>query len=311
MTDRIELIRLLSKPLQKEAALRLALVVERTGSAPCTVGDLLLLDHKNKMNGTVGGGRLEQQVLEDLHHLAPDQSGQLRRFNLLPEQDGMTCGGSVTILLARLTEAARTCFANLNRCLQQGQPARLQVAVDTDGHVTWLGPDQVVAGGQLFEVLVAPAPELLLFGAGHIAQVLAPMAHLTGFAVTVLDDRTDYLADHSYGQGIAVVELDCFEHALADRKADASSFLLIATYSHTHDLTVLAQALDTGAGYIGMVGSRRKREELFGQLRRTGFSETDLARVRCPVGLAIKAETPAEIAVSILAEMIAVRRCKQ
>lgn len=311
MTDRIELIRLLSEPLQQENPPRLALVVERTGSAPCAVGDLLLLDHNNKMNGTVGGGRLEQQVLEDLHRLAPDQAGQLRRFNLLPEQDGMTCGGAVTVLLARLTEAARICFANLNRCLQQGQPARLQVAVDTDGNLTWFASDQVVAGGQLFEVLVAPAPELLLFGAGHIAQVLAPMAHLAGFAVTVLDDRTDYLADHPYGQGIAVVELDCFEHALVDREVDASSFLLIATYSHTHDLTVLAQALGTGAGYIGMVGSRRKREELFGQLRRTGFSEADLARVRCPVGLAIKAETPAEIAVSILAEMIALRRGRQ
>lgn len=307
MPDRVTLIRKIVEQLQ-DAPLRLALVVARNGSAPCSVGDLLLLDQTGQVRGTVGGGRLEQEVLDSLQRLLPDVGGSLRHFSLVPEQDGMPCGGAVTVLLVRLEPALQPYFATASRCLQQGMSVKLRIVIDVAGQVTWLEADQADANGQLFEIPVAPNPELLIFGAGHIAQALAPMAQLAGFTVTVLDDRPGYLAAHPFAAGIEVVCLERFEKVFSGRDAGVNSFLVIATYDHDHDRTVLAQALATGAVYIGMVGSRRKRGELFGLLRQAGCSETHLARVHCPVGLAIGAATPAEIAVSILAQMISVRR---
>ncbi len=307
MPDRVALIRQIAEQLQA-APLRLALVVARHGSAPCVVGDLLLLDQTGQVRGTVGGGRLEQEVLDNLQCLLPDGGGSLRHFNLVPEQDGMPCGGAVTVLLARLQPALQPYFASVYRCLQQGMTVKLRIAVDVTGQVDWLKADKSAAEGQLFEIPVAPTPELLIFGAGHITQALAPMAQVAGFTVTVLDDRADYLTAHPFAAGIEVVCLERFEKVFSGREAGVNSFLVIATYDHDHDRTVLEQTLATGAIYIGMVGSRRKREELFGHLRQAGCSETNLARVHCPVGLAIGAESPAEIAVSILAQMISVRR---
>lgn len=308
MPDRVTLIQQIAEQLQ-DVPLRLALVVTRNGSAPCAVGDLLLLDQAGQVSGTVGGGRLEQEVIVGLQQLTPDAGGGgVRHFHLVPEQDGMPCGGAVTVLLVRLEPALQPYFATASRCLQQGIPFKLRVAVDVAAQVTWLEADQTDTNGQLFEIPVAPNPELLIFGAGHIAQALAPMAQLAGFTVTVLDDRPGYLAAHPFAAGIEVVCLERFEKVFSGRDAGVNSFLVIATYDHDHDRTVLAQALATGAVYIGMVGSRRKRGELFGLLRQAGCSETHLARVHCPVGLAIGAATPAEIAVSILAQMISVRR---
>lgn len=309
MTGQLELLRLLSEP--EPVLLRLALVVERNGSAPCRVGDLLVLLPDGQVYGTVGGGILEQQVTEGLQQLASAHGGQLRQFRLVPEQNGMSCGGTVSVLLAGVGRDLRTYFAALFSHLRQGTSAQLRVAVGDSGQLVWLSPDQVGESGQLIEVTLHPDPCLLIFGAGHITQALAPMAQLSGFTVTVLDDRPDYLTAHPFAEGIEVVTLESFEKALHTVQTDVNCFLVIATYGHIHDLTVLEQALATDARYIGMVGSRRKREELFGGLRQAGCSETDLARVYCPVGLAIGAATPAEIAVSILAQMIAVRRANQ
>ena len=289
----------------------LALIVERRGSAPRGVGAMLLLRPDGSCCGTVGGGSLEQQVIASLGQLQQDGHGVVRSFQLLPEQDGMPCGGSLTLLLVRLCPATIPVFAAAAANVEAGRGCNLLVGLTDNGQACWSVDQPSGDALHCYSIPLQPSPELLICGAGHIAQALAPMAILAGFKVSVLDDRADLLAADRFHAAVKTVLLEGFQGCLQCQQITPATSVLIVTYGHQHDRIVLEQALASDAGYIGMVGSRRKREELFSQLRAAGFNDADLERVQCPVGLPIGGETPAEIAVSILAEMIAVRRGRQ
>ena len=288
----------------------LALIIERRGSAPRGVGAMLLLRPDGSCCGTVGGGSLEQQVVASLGQLQQDGHGVIRSFQLLPEQDGMPCGGSLTLLLVRLSPAANPVFAAAAAGLEAGRGCNLLVGLTDNGQACWSIDLPSVEALHCYSIPLQPAPGLLICGSGHIAQALAPMAILAGLKVSVLDDRAELLGSDRFAAPVETVLVAGFHGCLDCQQITQATSVLIVTYGHQHDRTVLEQALATDAGYIGMVGSKRKREELFRQLRADGFSNADLERVHCPVGLAIGAETPAEIAVSILAELIAFRRSK-
>ncbi|WP_218188161.1 XdhC family protein, partial [Desulfosarcina cetonica] len=146
-----------------------------------------------------------------------------------------------------------------------------------------------------------------LFGAGHVALATAHLASLVGFRVSVADDRKEYANAERFPDSQEVRVLADFNHCLPDTALGQNDFVIIVTRGHLHDKTVLAQALRTNAGYIGMIGSRRKRSAIYTALLKEGFSEADLARVHSPIGLSIGADTPEEIAVSIVGELIAHR----
>lgn len=289
----------------------LALIVERRGSAPRGVGAMLLLRPDGSCCGTVGGGSLEQQVIDALAQMQQDGHGFIRPFQLLPEQDGMPCGGSLTLLLAKLSAPAIPVFAAAAASLEAGRGCTLLVGLTESGQACWSVDLPAPAAVQHYSIPLQPVPELLICGAGHIAQALAPMALTAGFKVSVLDDRAELLSAGRFIAPVKTVVVAGFDGCLQCQQITAATSVLIVTYGHHHDRVVLEQVLGTDAGYIGMVGSKRKRAELFAQRCAAGSSDEELERVHCPVGLAIGAETPAEIAVSILAEMIAVRRGKQ
>jgi xanthine dehydrogenase accessory factor len=143
-----------------------------------------------------------------------------------------------------------------------------------------------------------------VFGAGHVSQFTARLASQVGFRVVILDDRTEFANDQRFPEAHQILVISDFNRAFSKITADAQSFVLIITRGHIHDKIVLAQALRTEAAYIGMIGSRRKRDTIYRALASEGFSQQDLDRVHCPIGLEIEAETPEEIAVSIVAQMI-------
>jgi xanthine dehydrogenase accessory factor len=147
-----------------------------------------------------------------------------------------------------------------------------------------------------------------IFGAGHISQKLAPLTGMVGFTTVVLDDRPEFASRERFDTADRLTLVGSFEQALEGLPIDRDSYLVIVTRGHVHDKTVLAQALRTNAGYIGMIGSRRKRDVTYRTLaREEGFTELDFARVHSPIGLAIGAESPEEIAVCIVAELIKAR----
>jgi xanthine dehydrogenase accessory factor len=153
---------------------------------------------------------------------------------------------------------------------------------------------------------ILPQPFLFVFGAGHIGQAVAEVAGRLGFKIVVADDRVKY-ANGDRFPGAEVV-VDDWEKLFEKLSITDSSYVLIATRGHQYDLHCLRLALRTPARYIGLLGSRRKTRLLMETLAREGFGETDFQRVYSPVGIEIGSETPEEIAVSIAAELIAVRK---
>ncbi len=156
--------------------------------------------------------------------------------------------------------------------------------------------------------LCLPPDRLILAGGGHVSRPTAQVAALAGFAVTVLDDRPEFSRAARFPWAEQVLTVPEYSDCFAELAPDARTCIVIVTRGHLHDAAVLAQALATRAGYIGMIGSKRKRAEVYAALRARGVDADRLAHVHCPVGLPIAAETPEEIAVSIVAECIAWRR---
>ncbi|MDA8229652.1 MAG: XdhC family protein [Desulfitobacterium hafniense] len=155
---------------------------------------------------------------------------------------------------------------------------------------------------------ILPQARLLILGGGHIAVPLAEMGKLLEFQVSVVDDRPSF-ANSARFQQVNQVLCQDFETAIREFAFDANTYIIIVTRGHRHDKTCLAEVLKkTKPAYIGMIGSRRKVAALFEDLREDGFSEAELKSVHAPIGLDIGAQTPAEISVSIMAEIIMVRR---
>jgi xanthine dehydrogenase accessory factor len=261
-------------------------------------------------------------------------------------QTDMLCGGIVDVYLEPLlpgNKAARTLFRRLSTLLASGctgvlitqmaeaSPADMEtgrVLIEPDGAVTGqIGPSaqrdqqdlsfylkhkapQLISLQEnqplLFVEPIKPYDVLYLFGAGHISTFVADLAQTVGFQVVVIDDREEFASRQRFPtvQDILVCP---FSSALARCQCSASSYIVIVTRGHIHDQDILRQALDVRSAYIGMIGSRRKRDMIYEALRKEGVSQESLDRVHSPIGLDIGAQTPEEIAVSIVAELIQVR----
>jgi xanthine dehydrogenase accessory factor len=148
---------------------------------------------------------------------------------------------------------------------------------------------------------------VFIFGAGHVGRCLASFTRAVGFWTVVLDDRPEYANPQNIPSADVVILLNSFEDAIKNLQIGPDSFIVIVTRGHLNDRIVLTQALRTPAGYIGMIGSRRKCALIYGEIRKEGFKDADIQRVHAPIGLPIRAETPEEIGISITAEMIQVR----
>ncbi len=189
--------------------------------------------------------------------------------------------------------------------IKQGKPKRLHMSLTAkEAEVAGM-----VCGGEL-EVFIEPIltpPTLYLFGGGHVSLPLAKMGKLLGFKIAVIDDRAEFASSDRFPEADTVLAGD-FTSSFPKLKIDKSSYIVIVTRGHQHDELVLEWAVGTPAKYIGMIGSKTKVKTIFSHLLAKGISKEQLGRVHAPIGLKIEAQTPEEIAVSILAEIIKVRR---
>ncbi len=167
----------------------------------------------------------------------------------------------------------------------------------------------LICGGQLEIYIepVEPLPRVCIFGAGHISRALSKLCSMLGFSVTVVDDRESYASRERFPEADAVIAGN-YEEIFPALDILPDSYLIIVTRGHRDDMRVLRWAVTTGAGYIAMIGSRRKVISVVKGLQKEGLAPELFQRVHAPMGLDIGAVTPEEIAVSVAAEMIAVRR---
>jgi len=169
---------------------------------------------------------------------------------------------------------------------------------DATARLVPLGPDRLVIEP------VVPPDTVYLIGAGHVSKEIAWLTHRLAFRTVVIDDRPEFASKERFPMADTVRVCPDYTDVFAGFTLGEDSFIVIVTRGHRFDKKVLAQALNSAAGYIGMIGSTRKRETLYQGLMDDGVDPSEFERVHCPVGLDIEAETPAEIAVSIAAQLV-------
>lgn len=189
--------------------------------------------------------------------------------------------------------------------LSEGKPRLVEYGLRADKNPQDLG----VCGGQVevFVDVITPSATLFLIGGGHVSLHLAWLARHLGFRIEVVDDRPDFASEERFPFASKVQAGDLAE-ILENASITPQTYVVIATRSHEQDALALEKVVGAPAAYIGLLGSRRKIAIIFKLLREKGISDELLARVHAPIGLDIGAETPEEIAVSILAEMILHKR---
>lgn len=193
--------------------------------------------------------------------------------------------------------------------------AREVIDTEKPRHLTFnLGQDAaydngLICGGQLnvFIEAIVPQPAALIFGAGHISKSLAQVSALAGFGVTVIDNRRSFANRERFPQVDEVIAEE-YEEVFDRLEVNSSSYVIIVTRGHRDDMRVLRWAITTPARYVAMIGSKRKVIAVLREFEREGVARDQFDRIYAPMGLEIGAITPEEIAVSVCAEMIAVRR---
>jgi xanthine dehydrogenase accessory factor len=160
--------------------------------------------------------------------------------------------------------------------------------------------------GTVIEPIVSSSL-LYLFGAGHVSQYVSRVAAMVDFNVVVIDDRSDFANDERFPEAQEII-VDDFLSVFDRLTFHGNEYVAILTRGHKHDALVLEEVMKKPTRYVGMIGSKRKTKLILDHLREKGFEENALKAVHAPIGLGIEAETPQEIAVSIVAEMIKVRR---
>lgn len=195
-------------------------------------------------------------------------------------------------------------WAAAKEVMQQEQPRKMTFNLNHDADYD-VG---LICGGtlEIFVEPLLPQPMLYIFGGGHVSLAVARSASAAGFGIGVIDDRSAYANSERFPMAAEVHT--SYEEAFEKLQPNASSYLLIVTRGHKDDMRVLAWAVRTPARYIGMIGSKRKVISVYKALERDGYSPEEFEHVNAPVGLDIGALSPEEIAISITAELIAVRR---
>ena len=298
----------------------LATVARVRGSTPVPAGTKMLVGSEGRLIGSVGGGCVEADVIGAAleaqgqrrpailtHHLNADLAGDL----------GLSCGGTVDIfvepLLAdeayvRVLEAAAAAEAGLVRTATEWSSARPLKTFEPRARAALTGAAATLTrDGRFMEERIMPAPRVFVFGAGHVGAAIARAAAAAGFRVVVIDDRSEYADASRFAADIAVLVADV-ETALARYPLTVGDAVVIATRGHRNDALILERVATSPAGYVGLLGSRRKKAVVTKGLKAAGVPAKSLQRVRVPVGLAIGAVTPEEIAVSVVAELIGWRR---
>lgn len=340
-----EIVKEAVRLLEKGQGFALATVVEQARSAPRSAGARMVIGEEGAVTGTVGGGALEARVQKIAAEVMAKRKAELVSFDLTAGDSsgmGMICGGEVSVLIDYIDPGDPAClplYRELAAALERSERAWLVTLIPPDkdgrsGRTFLMRADGSITGmpGTVDEDLGDLLDEVrhcraftylrgrrvvidslgnrgtaLIFGAGHVGRSLVPVLASVEFRTVILDDRQEFASLERFGSADQIVHLGSFEDAFGGVAIDDQSYIVIVTRGHLHDRTVLGQALRTKAAYIGLIGSRTKRDLTFRALLDEGFVKEDLARVHSPIGLPIKAETPAEIAVSIAAELIRIR----
>jgi xanthine dehydrogenase accessory factor len=302
MQSTIFILNHIVKEVQSSRPVAVCLIVGTQGSTPQSPGALMVVNSDSSIVGTIGGGCVEADIRRKAFYLMQSKGSALVKIELNNESaadKGLICGGSMEVAVMTLTESSLLKpFHEAIKNLKSGIPAELPVRVDNS------------SGLLEFRLHIEPEPTLLIVGAGHISQELADLALKLEFKIVVIDNRADFACASRFPEPIETIVGDISDE-LKKAVIDYSTYLVIVTRGHKYDYVALEAVIDSKAKYIGMIGSRRKVHLIFKQLEEAGVKAELLKKVQAPIGLPINAITTSEIAVSIAAELIQVRRANK
>ncbi|MFQ4135361.1 XdhC family protein [Nodosilinea sp. PGN35] len=291
----------------------LATVTSVRGSVPREVGAKLVVDSAGQAFGTIGGGAGEAKVLRQAKEVL--QTGQKQFVDLdlsgLPQRQTQgVCGGHMRVWLERWQgDAAKALAQTVLQRLQTERSLTLVTPLE-QGKGPYLVENAVQIDPAIaFVETLHPAPTLLIVGAGHVGIQLAQVAHLIGFQIAVQDDRPEWANIDYYPQASQILA-EPLDRAIASLAQHQNLYAALVTRGYTYDLEALQLLLQrpSPCRYIGMIGSEKRVRQVYGAIAQAGITNEQLAGIYAPIGLDIGALTPAEIAVSIGAELIMVQR---
>ena len=302
-----------------------ATVVATERSAPRDPGAVLAVSEDGEIVGSVTGGCVEPAVYGEAREVLAGEGPRLKTYGIADEEAfevGLPCGGTVHIfvdaldpaLVAPLAEAVREerPIALETRISGEGIGAKRLVRPEEDGPAAELlarAETGIVETpeGQLFVSSFAPRPSMYVFGAVDHAAALASIGRFLGFRVTVCDARARFVTRERFPDVDELV-VEWPDRFLREAPVDERTAICILTHDHKFDIPALKVALETRAGYIGAMGSRRTNADRAERLRAEGVTDEELARIHAPIGLKIGSRSPQEVAVAIAAEIVQVMR---
>jgi xanthine dehydrogenase accessory factor len=314
----------------------LVTVVASSGAAPRGAGARMLVDLEGRICGTVGGGAVEFHSIQLAKDAIKNRASVVKQFTLAKNQIediGMICGGNVTIFFRYLNGGNEALINLCETALAQFREQKTTWLITelTDGFNGEIGlysKKLGVIGGiapaiassisgqtnvftfegkKYFSEQILSSGFVYIFGGGHVAQELVPVLSHLDFRCIVLEDRPEFASLELF-PGAADTRLVNFENVREMEQVTSDDYIIVLTRGHKFDQAIEEQALRTPAGYIGVIGSRHKTAQVEKNIMEHGFTRTDLDRVTAPIGLmGVKAETPAEIAISIAGQLIAFR----
>jgi xanthine dehydrogenase accessory factor len=311
----------------------LATVVSTWGSSPRPVGSQLAVNDLDEFAGSVSGGCVEGDVIEQCRRIMGDGGGaSILEYQVADERAwevGLTCGGTVVILVNTFTDV--TALQTLHQCQRQRQTAALLIHCQNGQQATITastlgaslpvgGPDLAqlqerlttgtsgllsAPGGQWCCRVFQPPFRLVVVGAVHISQALVPMAQLAGLDVTLVDPRTAFANSARFPD--AEIVTDWPDRYFERRPPDAATAVVLLSHDPKIDDPALIAALGSPAPYVGALGSRKTHTRRLARLAEAGIAAAELARIHAPIGLDLGGRKPTDIAIAILAEIVSVR----
>ena len=319
----------------------IATVIQTWGSSPRPVGSTMLVSKDMEMAGSVSGGCVEGAVVKAALPLIEQGIGQRLSYGITDEDAwavGLSCGGSMQVFAERFLAfdgrpTEKAAWEQLQKCLQNNEPCVLLTKIaDGQGAHSLLSPDGNVAGQPISEGLKAEGlraykerktqvietdnyfahvfprkSQMLIIGAAHITVDLVKLAGMYDFETVVIDPRGVFANKTQFTSPPDRL----FEHypseVLPDFALDAYTYAVILSHDPKIDDNALHILLKSDVAYIGALGSRKTHAKRLARLQAAGFSEEEIARVHAPIGVDIKAKTPAEIALSVMGEIISVK----
>jgi xanthine dehydrogenase accessory factor len=301
-----------------------ATVVATERSAPRDPGAVLAVSERGEVAGSVTGGCVEPAVYEEARQVLAGGAPRLCTYGITDEEAfevGLPCGGTVHIFVDALDAELVTPLAE---AVREERPVALEVAISGPelGAKRLVSPGDGPAGellaqaetgvveteeGERFVTSFAPRPNMYVFGAVDHAAAVAEMGRFLGYRLTVCDARSRFATKERFPEVDELV-VEWPDRFLSRVPVDERTVICVLTHDHKFDVPLLKVALDTPAGYIGAMGSRRTKEERAELLRAEGVTDEQLKRIRAPIGLDIGSRTPQEIAVAVAAEIVATFR---